>query len=33
MILSDSESSEEIKKKAVVWKNKLDADMKSGASK
>ena len=33
MALSDNEASEEIKKKAVVWKNKLDADMKSGASK
>ena len=33
MALSDSEASEEIKKKAVVWKNKLDADVKSGASK
>ena len=33
MVLSDSEMSEEIRKKALAWKNKLDADTKSGASK
>ena len=33
MILGDSEASEEIRKKAIVWRNKLDADTKSGASK
>ena len=32
MALSDSEASEEIKKKAVVWKDKMDADHKAGLS-
>jgi len=30
--LSDSKNSEEIKKKALVWKDKMDADHKSGLS-
>ena len=33
MLLNDNVQSEEIKKKALVWRNKLDADIKSGASK
>ncbi|MBO4404818.1 MAG: hypothetical protein J5780_05750 [Treponema sp.] len=33
MILGESEESEEIKKKAVVWKGKMENDTKSGASK
>ncbi len=33
MILGDKEESEEIKKKAAVWKEKMEADAKSGASK
>ena len=34
MVLGDKDASEEIKRKAVVWKNKLDAETKkSGSSK
>lgn len=34
MVLGDKDASEEIKRKAIVWKNKLDADSKkSGSSK
>lgn len=33
MILGESEESEEIKKKAVVWRGKMENDTKSGSSK
>ena len=33
MILSDSESAEEIKRKALAWRNRLDADIKTGSGK
>ena len=33
LLLHDSNGAEEIKKKAVVWKSKMEADAKSGASK
>lgn len=33
MILGDNEASEEIKKKALVWKEKMENDAKTGASK
>ncbi len=33
MVLGDNEASEEIRKKALSWKNRLDSDTKSGASK
>lgn len=33
MVLGDSDASEEIRKKAVVWKTKMEADQKSGAGK
>ncbi len=33
MILGDKEEAEELKKKSGVWKEKLDADTKSGTSK
>lgn len=33
MVLGDNDASEEIRKKAVVWKGKMEADQKSGSSK
>ena len=33
MVLNDSENSEEIRKKALVWKQKMEADQKDGSSK
>jgi len=33
MVLGDKDASEEIKRKALVWKNKLDADTKKSSSK
>ena len=33
MVLGDSDASEEIRKKAIVWKGKMEADQKSGSSK
>ena len=33
MVLGDSEESEAIRKKALVWKNKMEADSKSGSAK
>ncbi|MCR5764016.1 MAG: hypothetical protein K6G00_11605 [Treponema sp.] len=33
MVLGDKDASEEIKRKAIVWKNKLDADTKKSGSK
>ena len=32
VVLGNSEQAEEIKKKAVVWKDKMDADQKKGLS-
>ena len=32
MALSDNEASEEIKKKAMVWKDNIDSDQKKGLS-
>ena len=32
MVLGKSEEAEEVKKKAVVWKDKMDADHKKGLS-
>ena len=33
MVMSDSEQSEEIRKKALVWKTKMESDEKKGISK
>ena len=33
MILGDNEESEEIRKKAVVWKTKMEAEKKKSAAK
>ncbi len=33
MVLSDSDASEEIKRKALAWRNRLDADIKTGSGK
>lgn len=33
MVLGDSEESEAIRKKALVWKNKMEADSKAGSAK
>ena len=32
IVLGDKDAAEEIKKKAIVWKDKMDADQKSGAA-
>ena len=33
LALNDAKTAEEIKKKALVWKDKMDADQKSGSSR
>lgn len=32
LVIGDKDAAEEIKKKAIVWKDKMDADQKSGAA-
>ena len=33
MLLNEKDEAEDIKKKALVWKDKMDSDQKKGASK